>query len=76
MQDTHEFFLYFFSKLQDEENNFKKSLRAAKGMDIPKEPTTSTEKNADIYWKKYKDSHSSIIDRLFTGLQSTSVVRK
>jgi ubiquitin C-terminal hydrolase len=76
MQDTHEFFLYFFSKLQEEENNFKKSLRVAKGMDIPKEPTTSIEKSADIYWKKYKDSHSSIIDRLFTGLQSTSVVRK
>lgn len=76
MQDTHEFFLYFFSKLQDEENKFKRALLAAKGVTIPKDPNPQSEKTAGAYWIKYKESHSSIIDKLFTGLMSTSVVRK
>lgn len=38
MQDTHEFILYFFSKLQDEENKFKKTLLKAKGIEVPKDP--------------------------------------
>ena len=76
MQDTHEFFLYFFSKLQDEENKFKKTLLKANGMPIPQDPNPSGEKTAADYWNKYKLGHSSIIDRLFTGLLSVSVVRK
>ena len=76
MQDTHEFFLYFFSKLQDEENKFRKALLASKGLPVPKEPDTAIEKTAESYWQKYKESHSSVIDKLFTGLSSSSVVRK
>lgn len=76
MQDTHEFFLYFFSKLQEEENKFKKALATAKGIKLAKEPNPSSEKDAVSYWTKYKETHSSVIDKLFTGLLSTSVVRK
>ena len=76
MQDTHEFLLYFFSKLQDEENRFLRALAASKGIKLSKEPDPSKEVSAQVYWAKYKDSHSSVIDKLFTGLLSTSVTRK
>ena len=76
MQDTHEFTLYFFSKLQEEENKYKKLIAKSKGIKIAKEPDPSNEKSALSYWMKYKESHSSIIDKLFTGLMSTSVIRK
>jgi len=75
MQDTHEFILYFFSKLQDEENKFKKTLLKAKGVAVPKDPDPTKWKSAIDYWNKYKQGHSSIIDKLFTGLMSTSVSR-
>ena len=48
----------------------------ARGIPVPKDPDPNNCKSAIEYWKKYSDSHSSVIDRLFTGLMSTSVVRK
>lgn len=76
MQDTHEFILYFFSKLQEQENKYRRAVAKSKGIRLWKEPDPSGEPNANSYWNKYKENNSSIIDKLFSGLLSTSVIRK